>query len=119
MNKFSKILASTGDAVLQRRSDIINQAAACEARDLVQAIEKEIRGYKLEVMNLEDLSVKTTDSLSPAENFDAKAWVAKMMDLKDKLRDANIRLDLAKSIVDEYFTDGENVIDDGARTERN
>lgn len=104
-NKFTEILSMSGNQVLKKRAGIIGQAAADEARDLVQGIEKEIRNIDLEIMNLEDLSVKSTDSLVVGENFKANEWVQRMMDLEDRRRDANIRLELAKKIQNKYFAE--------------
>lgn len=104
-NKFTEILSATGNQVLKKRADIIGRAAADEARDLVQSIEKEIRNLDLEIMNLEDLSVKSTDSLVVGDNFQASEWVKRMMDLEDRRRDANIRLELAKKIQNKYFVE--------------
>lgn len=105
MNKFNEILTSTGNKVLAKRSSIINEAALDQINDLVNKIEREIRELKLKKMELEDLSITSAESLVVGENFNAKTWVTKMFDIEDKLRDANIRLDLAKKIYTEYFED--------------
>lgn len=106
MNKFNQILSATGTAVLKKRAEIINADAKEAAKDKVAAINKEIRGYKSKIMDLEDLSIRSTESLVVGEGFEAAKWVDQMFEVKDRLRDAEIRLGIAQAIYDEYF--GEN-----------
>lgn len=103
MNKFNSILTATGNKVLAKRSAIINEAALDQINDLINKIEREIRELKLKKMELEDLSITSTESLVVGENFNAQTWIKKMFDIEDKLRDADIRLGLAKKIYTEYF----------------
>lgn len=113
MSKFGKILSATGTAVLKKRAEIINADAKEAARDKVDAIKKEIRGYKSKIMDLEDLSIRSTESLVVGEGFESAKWVEQMFDVKDRLRDAEIRLGIAQAIYDEYFSE-DTTSDDSA-----
>lgn len=101
MNKFNEILSATGTAVLKKRAEIINADAREAAKDQVNLIEKEIRQIKSKIMNLEDLSIKST----VGTDFKADEWVTQMFKLRDDLRNAEICLEIAQNIYNEYFTE--------------
>ena len=105
MNKFNEILSATGTAVLKKRAEIINADAREAAKDQVSLIEKEIRQIKSKIMNLEDLSIKSTESLVVGTDFKADEWVTQMFKLRDDLRNAEIYLEIAQNIYNEYFTE--------------
>lgn len=109
----ANISTTTGTAVLKKRAEIINADAKEAARDKVDAIKKEIRGYKSKIMDLEDLSIRSTESLVVGEGFESAKWVEQMFDVKDRLRDAEIRLGIAQAIYDEYFSE-DTTSDDSA-----
>lgn len=110
MSKFSKILSATGSAVLQKRAEIVNADAREASKDKITMIEKEIRQIQSKIMNLEDLSIKSTESLVVGTDFKADSWMDQMFQLKDQLRDAYIRLEIAQNIYKEYFLEeGETV----------
>lgn len=75
------------------------------AKDQVNLIEKEIRQIKSKIMNLEDLSIKSTESLVVGTDFKADEWVTQMFKLRDDLRNAEICLEIAQNIYNEYFTE--------------
>lgn len=104
-NKFNEILNATGTAVLKKRAEIINADAREAAKDQVNLIEKEIRQIKSKIMNLEDLSIKSTESLVVGTDFKADEWVTQMFKLRDDLRNAEICLEIAQNIYNEYFTE--------------
>lgn len=105
MNKFNEILSATGTAILKKRAEIINADAREAAKDQVNLIEKEIRQIKSKIMNLEDLSIKSTESLVVGTDFKADEWVTQMFKLRDDLRNAEICLEIAQNIYNEYFTE--------------
>lgn len=57
------------------------------------------------IMNLEDLSIKSTESLVVGTDFKADEWVTQMFKLRDDLRNAEICLEIAQNIYNEYFTE--------------
>lgn len=56
-------------------------------------------------MNLEDLSIKSTESLVVGTDFKADEWVSQMFKLRDDLHSAEICLEIAQKIYNEYFTE--------------
>lgn len=102
MNKFNEILSATVTAVLKKRAEIINADAREAAKDQVNLIEKEIRQIKSKIMNL---SIKSTESLVVGTDFKADEWVTQMFKLRDDLRNAEICLEIAQNIYNEYFTE--------------
>lgn len=89
----------------EKRAEIINADAREAAKDQVNLIEKEIRQIKSKIMNLEDLSIKSTESLVVGTDFKADEWVTQMFKLRDELRNAEICLEIAQNIYNEYFTE--------------
>lgn len=103
--KFSTILSSTGTAVLKRRANIINDNARQAQLDLINTLKKKLRVVDSRIADLEDLSVKSTDSLVVGESFDADVWVEKMQQNRLDKRDLQIELEIAESVMAEYFTE--------------
>lgn len=101
MNKSNETLSTTGTAVPKKRAEIINADARGTVKDQVNLIEKEIRQIKSKIMNLEDLSIKSTESLVVGTDFKADEWVTQMFKLRDDLRNAEICLEIAQN----SFTD--------------
>lgn len=103
MGKFESILTSTGDAVLQKRAKNLSDATKETFEDQRRDVEKRIRNLKNEVVNMEDLSVRSTQALVVGENLDANAWVQKRINLALELRDLEIELEVINALIAEYF----------------
>ena len=69
------------------------------AKDQVNLIEKEIRQIRSKIMNLENLSIKSTESLVVGTDFKADEWVTQMFKLRDDLSNAEICLEIAQNII--------------------
>ena len=54
---------------------------------------------------MEDLSVRTTQSLMVGENLNTSDWVKKRIDYELELRDLNVELETVKKLIKEYFED--------------
>lgn len=54
-------------------------------------------------MNLEDLSIKSTESLVVGTDFKADECVTQMFELRDDLRNAEICLEIAQNIISQNF----------------
>lgn len=102
--KFSKILSATGSAVLKRRAESINDDATQSQVELIASIKKAIRKVEKKIFNLEDLSVKSTESLVVGENFDSDSWVEQMFLAQKDLKDLKDNLTIAETTQKEYFT---------------
>lgn len=104
VTKFESILASTGSAVLQRRAAAINLDATQAQQDLINAIKKEIRKVENQIYNLEDLSIKSTDSLVVGESFNSELWASQMHKCSMELYKLNEQLQIAEANTTKYFT---------------
>ena len=105
MTKFAQSLAATGSKVLQRRADIINADATAAQDELITALKAELRKISMQIANLEDLSVRSNDSLTPGEGFNSDAWVKEMQAVRLAKYDLEIELKIAEATKAEYFTD--------------
>ena len=103
MGKFETILTSTGDALLQKRAKNLSQATLDTFEDEKRDLEKKIRNLENEVLNMEDLSVRSTQELVVGENLNTSEWVRKRIDLALELRDLRIELEAVNALIKEYF----------------
>ena len=103
MSKFESILTSTGDALLQKRAKNLSQATLETFEDEKRELEKRIRNLENEVINMEDLSVRSTQALVVGENLDTKQWAQKRINLALELRDLKIELGIVMDLIKEYF----------------
>lgn len=103
MGKFETILTSTGDALLQKRAKNLSQATLDTFEDEKRDLEKKIRNLENEVLNMEDLSVRSTQELVVGENLNTAEWVRKRIDLALELRDLKIELEAVNALIKEYF----------------
>lgn len=103
MGKFESILTTTGDAVLQKRAKNLSDATKETFEDQKRDMEKRIRNLQNEVVNMEDLSVRSTQALVVGENLDTNAWVQKRINLALELRDLRIELEEINALIKEYF----------------
>ena len=103
MGKFESILTTTGDAVLQKRAKNLSDATKETFEDQKRDMEKRIRNLQNEVVNMEDLSVRSTQALVVGENLDTNAWVQKRINLALELRDLRIELEEIEKLIAEYF----------------
>lgn len=103
MSKFSEILTTTGDAVLQKRATNLTEATLETFEDEKRNVERKIRKIENEIVTMEDLSIRSTQSLVVGENLDTSNWVSKRINLALELRDLRIELDIITALIKEYF----------------
>ena len=107
MSKFSDILTMTGDSLIRKRAENVSNEAREAFEDERRTIEKRIRTIKNEIISMEDLSVKTTQSLIVGENLNTSSWVKKRIDYELELRDLAVELSTVKKLIDLYFREPE------------
>lgn len=108
VTKFQKIVASTGKDVLDQRARIVFNATRAAMQDHVTGLERRRDALELELLNLTDLSVETTDSLRPgSKHFKADQWVGAMCELKREMVDVEEQLSIATEVQTEYFEEVE------------
>ncbi len=105
MSKFNDILTNTGDNLIRKRAENVSNEAKEVFEDERRNIEKRIRTIKNEIISMEDLSVRTTQSLIVGENLNTSDWVKKRIDYELELRDLNVELETVKKLIREYFED--------------
>ena len=103
MAKFTNILTVTGDALIQKRVENVTLETKDVFEDEKRTVEKRIRNIKNEIISMEDLSVKSTQTLIVGENLNTKEWVAKRINLALELRDKEIELKVINDLIAEYF----------------
>lgn len=103
MGKFTDILTVTGDALIQKRAENVSLETKDVFEDEKRNVEKRIRSIKNEITSMEDLSVKSTQTLIVGENLNTKDWVNKRINLALELRDREIELEVIKKLIEEYF----------------
>lgn len=113
MNKFKEILTNTGDNLIRKRAENVSNETKEVFEDEKRAIEKRIRTIKNEIISMEDLSVRSTQSLIVGENLNTKDWVKKRIDYALELRDLNVELETVNKLIKEYFDDSEPVNESG------
>jgi len=103
MGKFEKILTTTGDALLQKRANTLTEATKETFEDEKREVEKRIRTIQNDIVNMEDLSVRSTQDLVVGENLDSAQWVKKRINLALELHDLRIELEVIDALIQEYF----------------
>ena len=56
-----------------------------------------------EIYRMEDMSVRTTDSLVVGENMNPDQWVKHRFEVELEKRDVQIELDTINKLIDDYF----------------
>ena len=103
MSKFNDILTNTGDNLIRKRAENVSNETKEVFEDERRAIEKRIRTIKNEIISMEDLSVRSTQSLIVGENLNTRDWVKKRIDYALELRDLKVELDTVNKLIKEYF----------------
>lgn len=105
MGKFTQILTNTGDNLIQKRAQNVTEETKDVFEDEKRSVEKCIRTINNEIVSMEDLSVRSTQSLIVGENLNTKDWVRKRINLALELRDREVELETIKALIKEYFED--------------
>lgn len=103
MGKFERILTTTGDELLKKRASNLSDEAKESFEDERRSIEKRIRTIKNDIISMEDLSVRSTQTLVVGENLNTTNWVKQRMNYALELRDLEIELEMVNKLISEYF----------------
>ena len=103
MSKFNDILTNTGDNLIRKRAENVSNETREVFEDEKRTIEKRMRAIKNEIISMEDLSVRSTQSLIVGENLNTKDWVKKRIDYALELRDLKVELETVNELLAEYF----------------
>lgn len=93
---FIESLKRNNKQIRNDRAEAIAEDAQVKYRRAVEDLEIEIRGYKRDRENMLDLSPDHAMSLKLASDFNASEFVQKDIELGFKIRNAEIKLSIAK-----------------------
>lgn len=102
--KFVQNLVRNNKKIREDRAIAIAESAQMIFKREVEDLELEIKGLRRDRENMLDLSPTNADSLVLATDFDAKAFVKKDLELGVKIRNLEIKLDIARNRYNELFT---------------
>ena len=103
MAKFKQFLTETGDELINKRAENLTEETKQEFEDQKRLVEKKIRNIKNDIVSMEDLSVRNTQTLVVGENLNTKEWVNQRINYALELRDLNVELDTINALIKEYF----------------
>jgi len=110
--KFIEELTLSNKQIKANRAKMICEDAKDAQEELLRQLNAEKRDLERKLLNLSDMSPDSQFSLRVTkDNFDAKAWVAEMQNLKVQLANKQVELELATATSREWFTDTITVID--------
>jgi hypothetical protein len=93
---FAASLKRNNKQIRQDRAEAIAEDAQLIYKREIEDLEKDIRKAKREQDNNLDLSPTSADSLKLATDFNAKQWVTTDLELGVKIRNLEIKLEIAK-----------------------
>jgi hypothetical protein len=100
------------ESLKRNNKKIREDRAIAIAEDAQMIYKREVEDFELEIKKLKrereamlDLSPSTADSLVLASDFDAKGFVTKDIDLGVKIRNLEIKLEIASTRYKNLFTD--------------
>ena len=103
MTKFKQFLIETGDELINKRAENLTEETKQEFEDQKRLIEKKIRNIKNDIVSMEDLSVRNTQTLVVGESLDTKKWVNQRINYALQLRDLKVELETITTLISEYF----------------
>ena len=103
MAKFKQFLTETGDELINKRAENLTEETKQEFEDQKRLVEKKIRNIKNNIVSMEDLSVRNTQTLVVGENLNTKEWVNQRINYALELRDLNVELETISALIKEYF----------------
>lgn len=107
MSKFKDFLTATGDAVIKKRANNLTTETKENFEEELRITKKSIRDIENKILSMEDLSIRTTQSLVVGEDLNTMEWVKKRINLELQLRDLKIEKEIIQRLIEEYFDEGE------------
>ena len=103
MSKFKSILTETGDKLISKRAEALTLETKDAFEEQKRLVERKIRVIENEIISMEDLSIRNTQSLVIGENLITNDWVNKRINYALELRDLNVELETINKLIAEYF----------------
>jgi len=105
MSKFNKMLTTTGSDLIEKRANNRTKDAQESFNGEKLELEKKIREIETEISEMEDMAVRSTDTLVVGENINMAEWTRKRINLALELNDLNVELEIVNNLIDEYFSE--------------
>lgn len=104
MGKFLDKMTQNGDGTLLARATQINTQAALAVDRRIANLKTEQAELKLKLEDLTDFAPETTQSLRPGvANWDPERWADNILNVKTRLYENAIRLQIAEQTKAEFF----------------
>ncbi len=94
---FASSLVRNNKKIKEDRALVIVESAQIHYKREIEDSELQLKQLKRDREGMLDLSPTTADSLVLASDFDAKAFVTKELDLGIRIRNLEIKLDIARA----------------------
>lgn len=107
-NKFESLLTLNGKELLSKRAENLGIDVEESFNEQKRILNKRLRNLESEVFKMEDMSVKTTDSLVVGEGMNVDQWVKRRIEIELEKRDVQIELDTINKLIDDYFSEVRN-----------
>lgn len=107
-NKFESLLTLNGKELLSKRAENLGIDVEESFNEQKRVLKKRLRNLESEVFKMEDMSVKTTDSLVVGEGMNVDQWVKRRIEIELEKRDVQIELDTINKLIDDYFSEVRN-----------
>lgn len=107
-NKFESLLTLNGKELLSKRAENLGIDVEESFNEQKRVLNKRLRNLESEVFKMEDMSVKTTDSLVVGEGMNVDQWVKRRIEIELEKRDVQIELDTINKLIDDYFGEVRN-----------
>jgi predicted nucleic acid-binding Zn-ribbon protein len=107
-NKFIKTLTASNKDIKKARAVMVSEDVLDASEELVRNIRQKKRELERRLMNLSDMNRDSELSLKVVkDNFDAKAWVKEIQEIKIELANIRVELELAEETHNEWFSEDE------------
>lgn len=107
-NKFESLLTLNGKELFSKRAENLGIDVEESFNEQKRVLKKRLRNLESEVFKMEDMSVKTTDSLVVGEGMNVDQWVKRRIEIELEKRDIQIELDTINKLIDDYFSEVRN-----------
>ena len=103
MSKFTSLLTDSGKSLIEKRAENVSSNLKAIFDESKAELEKKIRELDAEVTKMEDLSVRSTQTLEVGKDVDFEEWAVRRIDIELEKRDLKIELEVVNNLIKEYF----------------
>lgn len=103
MSKFTSLLTDSGKSLIEKRAENVSSNLKAIFDESKAELEKKLRELDAEVTKMEDLSVRSTQTLEVGKDVDFEEWAVRRIDIELEKRDLKIELEVVNNLIKEYF----------------